>query len=87
MQAVEAHRAITPAAEWLIDNFHIVRALQKEIHDYLPPKYYRELPKLASGHLSGYPRIYGIAWAFVAHNDSRFDPELLKQFITAVDHR
>jgi cyclic beta-1,2-glucan synthetase len=81
--AVENHRAITPAAEWLIDNFHIVRALLKEIHDYLPPEYYKELPKLASGHLEGYPRIYGIAWAFVAHSDSRFDPEQLKHFITA----
>ena len=26
-----------------------------------------ELSKLAHGHLQGYPRVYGLAWAFVAH--------------------
>jgi hypothetical protein len=25
------------------------------------------LSKLAHGHLQGYPRVYGLAWAFVAH--------------------
>ena len=83
IDAVENHRAVTPAAEWLIDNFHIVRALLKDIHDHLPPQFYKKLPKLAEGPLAGYPRIYGIAWAFVAHTDSRFDPELLKGFLTS----
>src|SRR6476659_10010015 len=32
---------------------------------------------------AGLPRIYGIAWAFVAHTDSRFDPELLLRFVGA----
>jgi cyclic beta-1,2-glucan synthetase len=81
LQAVEENRAITPAAEWLIDNFHIVRAQLKDIHDHLPPKFYRELPKLTEGPLAGLPRVYGIAWAFVAHTDSRFDPELLRRFL------
>ncbi len=83
LQTVEDKRAITPAAEWLIDNFHIVRSQLKDIHEHLPPAYYRELPKIAEGPLSGYPRVYGIAWAFVAHTDSRFDPELLKTFLAA----
>ena len=81
--AVEEKRAITPAAEWLIDNFHIVRAQLKDIKEHLPPAYYRELPKIAEGPLAGLPRVYGIAWAFVAHTDSRFDPELLKIFLEA----
>jgi cyclic beta-1,2-glucan synthetase len=83
LQAVENKRAITPAAEWLIDNFHIVRSQLKDIHEHLPPAYYHELPKIADGPLAGYPRVYGIAWAFVAHSDSRFDPELLKTFLAA----
>ncbi len=83
LHSVEEKRGITPAAEWLLDNFHIVRAQLKDIRDHLPPEYYRELPKLAGGPLAGYPRVYGIAWAFVAHTDSRFDPELLKLFIAA----
>ncbi|MDO8700734.1 MAG: glucoamylase family protein, partial [Deltaproteobacteria bacterium] len=82
-QAIRDERAITPAAEWLVDNYHIVDEQLREIRDDLPPSFYRELPKLAEGHLQGYPRVYGLAWAFVAHTDSRFDPETLRRFVRA----
>jgi cyclic beta-1,2-glucan synthetase len=82
-RAIQEEYAITPAAEWLVDNFHIVDEQLREIQDDLPIGYYRKLPKLASGHLQGYPRVYGVAWAFVAHTDSRFDPEVLRRFVAA----
>ena len=82
-KAIQEERSITPAAEWLVDNFHIVEEQLREIHDDLPAGYYRKLPKLASGHLQGYPRVYGVAWAYVAHTDSHFDPEGLRRFVTA----
>ncbi len=82
-RAVQQEHTITPAAEWLVDNFYIVEEQLREIRDDLPPSYYRELPKIAAGHLEGYPRVYGIAWAFVAHTDSRFDPETLRRFVSA----
>src|SRR6185503_18523940 len=53
------------------------------IRDDLPKGYYRELPKLASGHLEGYPRVLGLAWAYIAHTDSRFDPESLRRLVAA----
>lgn len=82
-RAVQQEHTITPAAEWLVDNFFIVEEQLREIRDDLPAGYYRELPKLASGHLEGCPRVYGIAWAYVAHTDSRFDPETLRRFVSA----
>ena len=82
-RAIQEEHAITPAAEWLVDNFHIVDEQLREIKDDLPAGYYRKLPKLASGHLEGYPRVFGVAWAFVAHTDSRFDPEALRRFVAA----
>ena len=82
-RAIQDEHAITPAAEWLVDNFHIVDEQLREIKDDLPAGYYRKLPKLASGHLQGYPRVFGVAWAFVAHTDSRFDPEALRRFVAA----
>ncbi|MGE0277778.1 MAG: glucoamylase family protein [Nitrospiraceae bacterium] len=82
-KAMRDEHAITPAAEWLVDNFHIVDEQVREIIDDLPPGYYRQLPKLASGHLENYPRVFGVAWAFVAHTDSRFDPEMLHRFVMA----
>jgi cyclic beta-1,2-glucan synthetase len=81
--ALEEGAAITPAAEWLIDNFHLIEKQIREIRLDLPPSYYRQLPKIASGHLAGYPRVFGIAWAFVAHTDSRFDTDQFCRFLQA----
>ena len=80
-RAIKDERAITPAAEWLVDNFPIVDEQLREIRDDLPADYYRELPKLADGHLAGYPRVLGLAWAYIAHTDSRFDPESLRRMV------
>ncbi|MCS7776897.1 hypothetical protein N0052_15715 [Pseudomonas aeruginosa] len=80
---LEQGRRVVPAAEWLLDNYHVVEEQIREIRDDLPPGYYRQLPKLASGPFAGYPRVFGLAWAFVAHTDSHLDLELLRRFIAA----
>jgi cyclic beta-1,2-glucan synthetase len=82
-EAAQKDQAISPAAEWLIDNYYIIDEQIREIRETLPASYYRELPKLVEGHLADHPRVYGIAWAFVAHTDSRFDPDLLERFVRA----
>ena len=83
VKAINEGRAITPAAEWLIDNYHLVEKQIRELRSDLPPGYYRQLPKLASGPFAGYPRVLGMAWAFVAHTDSRFDSEMLVRYVRA----
>ena len=83
VKAINEGRAITPAAEWLVDNYHLVEKQIREIRSDLPPGYYRQLPKLASGPFAGYPRVFGMAWAFVAHTDSRFDSEMLVRYVRA----
>jgi len=82
-RGIDQGRAITPAGEWLVDNYHIVERQIREIRSDLPPGYYRQLPKLADGPFAGYPRVFGVAWAFVAHTDSRFDPEMLIHYVRA----
>lgn len=82
-QTIREERSITPAAEWLVDNFYIVEEQILEIIDDLPPEFYRELPKLSAGFLKGNPRVYGVAWAFVAHTDSRLDLDWLRRFVRA----
>jgi cyclic beta-1,2-glucan synthetase len=82
-KALGEGRAITPAAEWLVDNYHVVEEQIRQINDDLPPGFYRQLPKLAGGPLAGYPRVFGLAWAFVAHTDSRFDTQMLCRFVRA----
>ena len=81
-QAASGHD-ISPAAEWLLDNFHLVEAQLKAIRDGLPKRYFRALPVLQDPPLAGLPRIYGVAWAFVAHTDAAFDEELLVHYLVA----
>src|SRR4029434_5784900 len=81
--ALSDERDTPPAAEWLIDNYHVVERQIRDIRSDLPPGYYRQLPKLAEGPFAGYPRVLGVAWAFVAHTDSRFDPEILVRSVRA----
>src|SRR6266566_8529350 len=78
----EAH-VISPAAEWLVDNFHIVEEQVREIREDLPKSYYHELPKLAEGPFKNYPRIYAFCFALIAHTDSHLDTETLRRFINA----
>ena len=82
-KAVRENRAISPADEWLLDNFHVAREQIRQIRDDLPRGFYRGLPKLADGPQKGYPRVFGLAWAFVAHTDSRFDRQVLVRFVAA----
>jgi hypothetical protein len=67
----------------LIDNFHQAERQVREIRTDLPPGYYRQLPKLAEGPFARYPRVFEIAWAFVAHTDSRFDVDSWCGFLRA----
>ncbi|HEX4533881.1 MAG TPA: glucoamylase family protein [Rhizomicrobium sp.] len=83
VHATHAQQPITPAAEWLLDNFHVVDEQVREIKDDLPPGFYRKLPKLTDGYLAGFPRVFGIAWALVAHTDSAFDVQKLTRFVRA----
>jgi cyclic beta-1,2-glucan synthetase len=76
-------RSLVSAAQWLLDGYHLVAEHIREIRNDLPPGYYRQLPKLAEGPFAGYPRVFGIAWAFVAHTDSYFDPAILRRFVVA----
>ena len=82
-QAVQAGQVISPAAEWLLDNFHLVEQQLRQIHDDLPPAYYRKLPKLSEGPFAGYPRVFGLTWAYVAHTDSLMSGPVLARFVQA----
>ena len=82
-EELENHQNLVPAAEWLLDNYYLIDEQIRAIKSSLPPSYYQQLPKLIDGPLAGYPRVFGIAWAFVAHTDSHFDPEIFLRFIRA----
>ena len=61
-QAAAERRAITSAAEWLLDNLHVVEENVVGVVEHLPRRAYKALPKLSNGAHAGQPRIYGLCW-------------------------
>ncbi len=82
-EAVREGEAITPDAEWLIDNYYVVEDQLREIREDLPAGFYQELPKLTRGPLRGVPRVYLLALELIAHTDSELDDETIARCVTA----
>jgi cyclic beta-1,2-glucan synthetase len=74
---------VTAAAEWLLDNFHLVTSDIVDIRQNLPRTYYRELPPLAVRQHAGDARIYAIAVELIRHSDSRLDVQQLTLFLNS----
>src|SRR5207302_5556044 len=70
-------------AEWLLDNFHIIADALAEIRTDMPSGYYKRLPKLTSGLLAGFPRVYALALELIAHCDSCLDETIITHFVQA----
>jgi cellobiose phosphorylase len=82
-EAVKTDRRITPAGEWLLDNFYLIEEQIRTARRHLPKGYSRELPSLLSGPSAGFPRVYDIALETISHGDGRVDPENLSSFVKA----
>ncbi len=81
--AALANGRITPAAEWLLDNFYLVEEQVGTAKRHLPKGYSRELPRLAVGPSAGLPRVYDLAFEAISHGDGRVDAESLSLFVAA----
>ena len=82
-EAVKASRRITPAGEWLLDNFYLIEEQIRTARRHLPKGYSRELPRLLNGPSAALPRVYDIALEMILHGDGRVDPEILSRFAAA----
>ncbi len=71
----------TPAEEWLVDNSHIVGEQLREIDEDLPRSYLLRLPRLSTGTMRGYPRVYGLCLDYLRHTDARIDAETLAPYV------
>jgi hypothetical protein len=78
VEAVKTDRRITPAAEWLLDNFYLIEEQIRTARRHLPKGYSRELPRLLDGSSAGLPRVYDLALETISHGDGRVDPESLR---------
>lgn len=81
--AVREKKTITPAGEWLLDNFYLIEEQIRTGKRYLPKGYSKGLPKLRGGTLAGYPRVYDIAIEIISHSDGHVDIQSLSGFIAS----
>lgn len=82
-ETVKAKHTITPAGEWLLDNFYLIEEQIRTGKKHLPKGYSKELPRLSNGSSKGLPRVYDIATEIISHGDGRVDPENLNRFVGA----
>jgi cyclic beta-1,2-glucan synthetase len=82
-EVVKIGRQVTPAAEWLLDNFYLIEEQIRTAKRHLPKNYSKELPRLSNGHSAGRPRAYDIALEIISHGDGRIDPEGLSSYVAA----
>ncbi len=80
-EALKGGRGITPAAEWLLDNYHLIEEQIRTARRHLPGGYNRELPRLVNSPSRGYPRVYDIAIELISHADGRVDIESARAFV------
>jgi cellobiose phosphorylase len=81
--AMGTSRRITPAAEWLLDNFYLIEEQIQMARRHLPRGYSRELPRLLNGAGAGFPRVYDIVLELISHVDAQIDAGPLSAFIAA----
>ncbi len=74
---------ITPAGEWLIDNFYLIEEHIRNAKKHFPKDYSEDLPQLLNGESAGKTRIYDIVLQIISHSDGRINMESLSSFVKA----
>ncbi|MCU0963107.1 MAG: cyclic beta 1-2 glucan synthetase, partial [Pirellulaceae bacterium] len=81
--AGDPNRRVTPAAEWLLDNFYLIEEQVHMARRHLPRGYSQELPRLVRGSSAGLPRVYDLVLEFISHVDAQIDAGPLSAFVAA----
>ena len=82
-EAIKEGRRITPAGEWLLDNFYLIEEQIRTARRHLPKGYSRELPRLSNGPSVGLPGFMTSRWKRFPHTDGRLDLEGLRRFLAS----
>ena len=80
---VKQESRITPAGEWLLDNFYLIEEQIYTAKKHLPKGYSKGLPQLAKGVSAGLPRVYDIAVEIISHSDGHVSLKSLQNFVSA----
>ena len=83
VEAIKNDHVITPAGEWLIDNFYLIEEQIHTAKKHLPKGYSASLPQLVNGVPQGLTRVYDITLKIISHSDGKIDAERLNRFIAS----
>ncbi len=67
-KSAEAKELITPAGEWLIDNFYLIEDNIRQVWLSLPSRFVRQLPALEVSEEGTLPRTMALAWLYVSRS-------------------
>lgn len=81
-ETIKAKKRISPAGEWILDNFHFIEEQIRLAKKHLPQGYSAKLPQLDGGPSDGHPRVYDIALEIIAHVDGRIDQNNVASFVS-----
>lgn len=72
---------LSPAAEWLIDNFYIIQEQIVQVKVDFPREYQLSIPSLTHGDYKGLPRVYELMLDYLTLTDNLLDPEVLTTYL------
>jgi len=81
--SIKNNYQVTPAGEWLIDNFYLIEEHIRLAKTHFPKNYSEDLPQLFNEISTGIPRSYDIAIQIISHSDGRIDLVCLGCFVKA----
>ena len=82
-ETLKENNRISPAAEWLLDNFYIIEEQIYTGKKHLPKGYSKALPRLLKGESAKLPRVYDMAVEIISHSDGHVDNYNLTGFVKA----
>ncbi len=81
--SIKRKNQVTPAGEWLIDNFYLIEEHIRIAKAHFPKNYSEDLPQLLDGTSAGLTRSYDIVLQIISHSDGRINMESLSSFVKA----
>jgi cyclic beta-1,2-glucan synthetase len=72
---------ISPAAEWLIDNFYIIQEQIVQVEYDFPKEFQRSIPSISEGEFKGMPRIYELVLNLINHTDNLVNVDVLAEYV------
>lgn len=75
--------ALPKAAEWFLDNYHLIRRVARQAEQELPKGFVRHLPVLADGPTQGRIRIEVLARALLFESELLLERSTLRRFLDA----